>query len=176
MAMKRPHRRPRGRRAPIDAGLLEFLKDNAQFTYFATDREIRNGWAQIRDDLIASWAEERPGRRPRAWWQFEAKEMRQRLSGTGDAIFEALLPGHEVYYLGIPIRWLQPGYAGPAGAPIDPEDPPIFESEGAYLKRLDLLLPGERKRLAPDDFLPEFVAAEADPDIEDADGTPDEAA
>ena len=31
------------------------------------------------------------------------------------------------------------------------------ESEAAYLKRLNLLLPGEEKRLAPDDFTPEWI-------------------
>ena len=155
MATKRTHR-SRHHRAPLDADLLGFLKDNAQFAYFATDREIASGWAQIRDDLIARWAEERPGRRPRAWWRFDAKEMRQRLGGKGDAILEAL-PSQEVYHVGIPIRWRQPGYVGPAGTPVDPKDPPIFESEAEYLRRLDLLLPGELERLTPDDFTPEFV-------------------
>ena len=162
MITKRTNRRSRHHRAPVDTEVIEFLKDNAQFTYFATDQEIHSGWAQIRDDLIASWAEERPGTRPRAWWRFDAKEMRQRLSGTGDAVFEGLLPGHEVFYLGIPIRWILE--SSPAGAPVDPKDPPIFESEAEHLRRLGLLLPGERKRLSPDDFEPEFVAAEADPD------------
>ena len=167
MATKRT-RRPRHHRAPVDPEVIEFLKDNAEFTYFATDQEIRSGWDQMRDEILADWAKKRPGTRPRAWWRFDAKEMRQRLGGTGQAAFEVL--AHvEAYHLGIPTSWVEPRHAdlyGPdfAGVPIDPEDPPLYESQGTYLKRLGLLLPGERKRLSPDDFEPEFIASEADPD------------
>ena len=41
--------------------------------------------------------------------------------------------------------------------PVDPDDPPSFESQAAYLKRLGLLLPREEKRLTPDDFTPEWI-------------------
>jgi len=41
--------------------------------------------------------------------------------------------------------------------PVDPNDPPTFESQAAYLKRLGLLLPGEEKRLAPKAFAPERI-------------------
>ena len=40
---------------------------------------------------------------------------------------------------------------------VDPDDRPSFESQAAYLKRLKLLLPGEEKRLTPDDFTPEKI-------------------
>jgi hypothetical protein len=40
--------------------------------------------------------------------------------------------------------------------PVGPDAPPTVESEAAYLKRLGLLLPGEEKRLATDDFAPEI--------------------
>jgi hypothetical protein len=51
---------------------------------------------------------------------------------------------------GKPGRW-------PYGYALDPSDPPRFESEAAYLRRLKLLLPGEARRLRPRDFIPEAV-------------------
>jgi len=45
---------------------------------------------------------------------------------------------------------------------IDPTDPPVFESEAAYLKRLDLLLTGEEARLPADAFDDEVIGAEDD--------------
>ena len=44
-----------------------------------------------------------------------------------------------------------------AFAAVDPDDPPSFESQAAYLKRLGLLLHGEEKRLVPDDFAAERI-------------------
>ena len=51
-----------------------------------------------------------------------------------------------------------------AGVAPDPDDPPRFESEASYLRRLDLLLPDELKRLTEADFEPETIGAEAEPD------------
>ena len=44
------------------------------------------------------------------------------------------------------------------GVPFDPKDPPTFESEAAYLDRLKLLAPGERRRIPAADFEPVRVA------------------
>jgi hypothetical protein len=38
-------------------------------------------------------------------------------------------------------------------------NPPLFESEAAYLKRLGLLLPGEARRLGKMDYEPECICA-----------------
>jgi hypothetical protein len=53
-------------------------------------------------------------------------------------------------------RWY-PYKDNPPAVPVDPDDPPTFESQAAYLKRLKLLLPGEEKQLTPDDFTPEWI-------------------
>jgi hypothetical protein len=45
------------------------------------------------------------------------------------------------------------------GAPIDPHDPPQYESQASYLKRHGLFEAGEEKRLRPRDFKPEIVEA-----------------
>ena len=43
------------------------------------------------------------------------------------------------------------------GVAIDPADPPVFESQAAYLKRHGLFLRGEERRLPVDAFEPEVV-------------------
>jgi hypothetical protein len=55
------------------------------------------------------------------------------------------------------------------GVPIDPDDPPLYESQAAYLERHGLFLPGERRRLRKADFEPEPVLAEEVDDEERAD-------
>jgi hypothetical protein len=42
------------------------------------------------------------------------------------------------------------------GVAIDPNDPPIFESQASFLKRHGLLLAGEERR---SDFEPETISA-----------------
>lgn len=88
-------------------------------------------WRQHRAELLAEFVEEHPGRRPWAWWAFDAPGLR-RIVGGG------------------------PCSAGNAagcswGLPLvldaDPRRPPLVESEAAYLKRLRLLLPGELRRI-----------------------------
>ena len=187
-------RRARNRRAPLDPGLIRYLKDDegAKFPYFATDDEIRAAWNELRDSILADWTDRYPGTRPLHWWKFEAPEPRQRLGGTGSPAHEVLayVPEHA---FGIPVSWVSQWdadyYNGRArdvngqpigteyeeghfaGVPIDPEDQPLYESEPQYLQRLGLLLPGELERLSPADFEPEAV--EGDPD---EDEPPDQAA
>jgi hypothetical protein len=86
------------------------------------------------------------------------------------------------YHDGLPVRcvqaWMSSYYNGRSrdirGAPlgtnhkegdfngvaIDPNDPPVYESQARYLERHGLLLPGERQRLRKADFEPEAVAVE----------------
>ena len=45
-----------------------------------------------------------------------------------------------------------------SGKPIDPDNPPTYESQASYLDRLNLLSPGERRRLRKKDFKPEIVS------------------
>lgn len=106
------------------------------------------------------------------------REPRLRLGGVGTPTHEVLadLP---VFSFGIPLQWIDqpevdfycgrlcdvrgnivmPEYVGRefAGVPINPNDPPVFESSAVYLKRHGLFLPGEERRLTPADFEPETV-------------------
>lgn len=143
------------------------------FKYSQPD-ELRALWVQHRERIIQEYVSEYPGERPPRWWEFDAPEPRQRLGGSGTASQEVL--GHTPYFkFGIPAIWIttadiafymgrsrdinnQPAsqYGGRdfAGVAIDPEDPPVFESQAAYLKRLGLLLAGEGRR---SDYAPESV-------------------
>ena len=47
------------------------------------------------------------------------------------------------------------------GQAINPEDPPVYESEASYLERRGLLLPGDQARLSRADFEPEVLQVAA---------------
>jgi hypothetical protein len=110
-------------------------------------------------------------------------EPRKRIGGIGTPAHECLafVPSYD---RGIPDRWISAWdvsyYNGrstdihgkkigekyteghfPFDA-INRADPPVFESEASYLKRLDLLLPGEEARLSPSDFDDERIEEEDD--------------
>jgi hypothetical protein len=122
----------------------------------------------VGEQIVADWAQDNPGTRPLAWWRFDAPEPRKRLGGIGTAEHEVLATALWLIR-GIPASWLGAWMAENCrqasarrgevfeGVPIDPKFPPLYESEAAYLKRLDLLLPGEEKRLDLADFEPEAV-------------------
>jgi hypothetical protein len=119
---------------------------------------------------------------PGKYYDGKFAEPRQRLGGIGTPKHE-VLANVPAYDYGIPVHWVDDWEAayyngraldvhakrigteyrkgGFKGVPIDPNDPPIFESQAAYLGRHGLLLPGERKRLTAEDFEPEAVTAEA---------------
>jgi hypothetical protein len=110
----------------------------------------------------------------------QLSEPRKRLGGVGTPDYEVLAHAPQ-FEFGIPVSWVDQWdsdfYNGRAldddgdvietkysegdfaGEPVDPDDPPIFESQAAYLQRNNLLLPGERERLTEADFEPETVEA-----------------
>jgi hypothetical protein len=108
----------------------------------------------------------RPGTRPSCCWRFDAPEpdliagtdpemqafiyQRKRLGGKGTPSVGASLALGVPEYTGWKICL---GRTEPVCTRFDPNDPPQFESEAAYLERHGLLLPGERRRLRRDDFV-----------------------
>ncbi len=151
----------RDRRVPVPPGVIALLSDaepQDASEFFTTDPNLRIAWSRTRDTILAGWIEKSPGTRPRYWWECDAPELRRRLGGTGQ-------PAHEVSaYVeareyGIPTVWAMPsdGFDGIAG---DPADPPRFESEASYLRRLGLFLRGELERLTEDAFEPETIEVE----------------
>ncbi|MGR9372310.1 hypothetical protein [Rhizobium leguminosarum] len=139
-----------------------------EFKYFLHDDEILALWRGDGKRVIDAWIADYPGSRPDFWWRFDAPEPRRRLGGIGMPSWEALSVKPN-FRRGLPSTWIddrdvaifrdggcgrQPDPDWP-GIPKDPTDPPRFESEAAYLDRLGLFLPGERKRLSQVDFEPE---------------------
>ena len=140
------------------------------------ERQVHEAWDLAGESLLAEWIETRPGTRPPGWWKYDAPaEVRNRVSGTGT-------PAHEVlayaahFDRGVPVAWVEDWmvewYNGRARdvdgkligsgysegdfphVAYDPDDPPRFESEPTFLRRLELLLPGELERIPAEAFEP----------------------
>jgi hypothetical protein len=165
--MPRPQRPPRERRgAPIDDAIWLWLLDGNRpaddFELFLLDglgdkphSQLRRLWEDVGAAVVATFANLNPGKRPQAFWRLEAPEMRRRLGGHGTPA-SAVLAYVPAFVHGIPSDW------DDEECGFDPSDPPTYESQAAYLRRLKLLLPGESRRLKPADFEPERIEL-ADP-------------
>jgi hypothetical protein len=134
-----------------DAAYL-FDEDAPGFAGFLV-RRARRGltdtaelWAANRDDVLREWIRDYPGTRPYAWWQHDAPEPRRRIGGSG-------LVRNERHAYGLPTDadWRV----------VDPNNPPSFESQAAYLDRHGLLSDAEHRRLTPADFEPVTVRLDA---------------
>ena len=184
--MPRKRRNPKVRRAEIHPDMLAILSDCAPdnpFAQFAAEPELLAAWTEARDEILEEWTADTPGTRPSFWWKFDAPrlpvgtfegcshdgklpEPRLRLGGIGTPSHERL--DYTPYYsFGIPSSWITRGDvksygAKTTGPAIDPEDPPRYESQSSYLNRLNLLLPGEKRRLRKADFEPELIEADSD--------------
>jgi hypothetical protein len=117
-------------------------------------------WQLHRDVILAVHVKENPGIRPALWWEYDCPRLpigtfpgffvdgklpqpRKRLGGTGTAAYECRAVKPSFSY-GIPDIWVG----------INQDDPPVFESQAAFLKRHGMFLPGEEKR---SDFEPETI-------------------
>jgi len=158
-----PTRRLRVQRAEIDPSLWAALNDEPlpadgnPFTALdIPDYDAMQPlWREHRAAILARWIQTKSGTRPKYWWWFDAPrlapaklgrwaatvdaprliEPRRLLRGSGKPLHEALLvtPAHNY---GIPV-WFG-----------DPDNPPVFESQHAYLKRHGLQHPAERRPIA----------------------------
>lgn len=130
--------------------------------------EMKKAWESYREQIIADWIRQNPCSRPWAWWEFDAPEPRRRIGGIGTPDFECL--AYKPHYeRGIPSGWItQDDFDtfGPdlKGIPFDRRDPPTFESETAYLNRLNFLTPAEKVHLRkhPELMEPEKIEFEED--------------
>ena len=112
-----------------DDDLLLLLADGTpeecenEFAQFVMRDVAAALWAEHGDAILASWIRHSPGCRPWAFWAFEAPGPRRLLSGKGRPVWGGL-------------AW---------GIPASPWEggTPKFESQGEFLARHDLLLPGE---------------------------------
>jgi hypothetical protein len=132
----------------------------------APDRrfDLKEFWLAHRETIVAEHVAERPGTRPTRWWDFEAPERRQRVGGVGSTWQDVYdwdrgIPVRRVWYRLGDLNWHQ-GMRSRGLTPMDPLDPPKFESEAAYLRRLGLFIAGEEERLSEADFAPEVIDTE----------------
>lgn len=138
-------------------------KDQANLTSLGLSQSEL--WDRYGADVLAWWTQARPGTRPSLWWKFRAPEVRLRLGGSGEP--DALRDMR----LGVPTVWSRPvrgDYQGGREVTYDVDDPPTFESQAAYLRRLLLLLPSERRQLTPADYRPQPITEILGHDKEDA--------
>ena len=167
----------------LSDGLLG-QEENRLVKFALTPESLQALWKENRDFILREYAEQRPGTRPQTWWDFDSPaKVRNRLGGVGDPAHEHLAYV-EHYVCGIPDLWITQDdvdmYNGRQktidgepitchgawleghfkGRAIDLENPPRYESQAAFLKRLDLLLPGEEQRLSEADFEPEVILPE----------------
>jgi hypothetical protein len=112
-------------------------------------------WSAERDAVLREWVREHPGTRPSHWWRYDSPEPRRRVGGSGMTASEAIPGSPDTEFRGLPGRWFTASCAYfrartnmpqplPHAIPYDEKNPPLFESEGVYLERLELLQPGER--------------------------------
>jgi hypothetical protein len=145
-----------------------------QEVWFAIRDELLPEWIRERPGTRPSWwyecdrdcpriSAEDIARRGWEGWFFVKRlpDLRRRLGGVGDPMFEhlALVPQ---LYRAMPIHFVRQSDVDEfseegedfTGKPIDPKNPPIYESEAAYLRRHGLLTADEKRRLKRSDFKP----------------------
>lgn len=159
-------RRVDKRREDIPAEAVDWLTGGAgePWVYFQTADDLAELWAEHGAAVINDHVGDAPGTRPVRWWTYSAPEPRRRLGGVGTPSHEVLAHVVSLEW-GVPASWITPfdigyydfGDIQSGVSALSPRFPPLFESEAAYLDRLNLLLPGERRRLGPGDFKPESV-------------------
>ena len=115
--MPRKRRNPKTRCAEVPDLIRKYFREEIRHTFFYGNAEIAGAWAQIGDEVVADWVRDKPGTRPAIWWRLSAPEPGR----TSDGFARETLD--------IPIA------------------PPSPAQQTAFLRRYDLLLPGEAKRL-----------------------------
>jgi hypothetical protein len=166
-------RRKSKRREPTPAWIFDYFETGVclaedKFAVFDLNPKY---WGEISVELLESYLRAHPGMRPWKWWVEEApapelveqgkglepvKVMRRQVGGSGS------LTGNPELHFGVP------GWVNGFDPPL-PDDPPLFESQGAFLRRHDLLSPIEKRRLRKKDFGPESIALGYDKPIEPLD-------
>jgi hypothetical protein len=154
-------RRTDKRRGELSGDALAWLEDRpCGFFKFKGDDYLANLWKTHGDAVVAEHVEDFPGTRPARWWEYdsprsplgtypgagydgELPQPRARMGGTGTPAYEVKCFKPSFSY-GIPNTWVG----------IDEDDPPVFESQAAYLKRHGFLFASEERRA---EFEPETV-------------------
>jgi hypothetical protein len=118
------------------------------------DREEgRDLWDGHRTEILSAWLMKNPGRRPWAWWKFEATEPRRLLVDGAPLVPPPpwLVNSWPVAFGVIPMHHLEA---------VRTADVVELESQAGYLRRLGLLTAAERARLTEADYAWERLADE----------------
>jgi hypothetical protein len=150
----RPFRLQREKRSNIAMMRWLLTGQHSAWYYIFRKRPCEEIWAEHCDAVVQHHIRRDPGSRPRLWWWYSAPEPRQRLGGIGSPLHEVC--NHRApFEYGVPSAWRFAGdHMDACGVPLSADDPPIYESEASYLKRLGLFVSGERKRIHRVDFSP----------------------
>jgi hypothetical protein len=111
-------------------------------------------WEQHRDAVVLHHIKRHPGTRPKMWWRLSSPGPRRRVGGIGTPLHECGGAWAALYEYGVPMDWKTSEHNRLGGVPISADDPPLFESEAAFLCRHNLLLRGERSRLSRRSYQP----------------------
>jgi hypothetical protein len=103
--------------------------DSVYTVHALTGEELRAACIEHRAAIVSDWIRHSPGTRPSAWWRFDSPEPRRLLSGEGGTWPACRWS----FAFGLPTVWR-------CGEPT-------FETQSAYLRRLQLRLPGERRAI-----------------------------
>lgn len=116
-----------------------YLWEAATECCFADERALIPAWEAARGELLPRFIQDNPGRRPFAWWEFDCTTGPRR--GAGGTGFSADVKYGPSLAFGVPDpgNWWQG---------VAPGDPPLFESQAAYLQRHGLLNEAEKRWLA----------------------------
>src|SRR5262245_38380190 len=135
--------------------LLAGQRSSWYYLELGTDADAQRAfWEQHRDAVVAHHVKRHPGTRPKQWWVFDSVGPRRRVGGIGTPLHECSSYVLNLEY-GVPTDWRTAGdYLLRAGTPISDTDPPLYESEAAYLRRHDLFRRGERSRLSRRSYEP----------------------
>lgn len=166
-------RRARREGPTLKLGYWELLNDlpppegTNQFAVIDWNRVSQPLWIIYGARITERFAQRTPGTRPSRWWLYTAPRIQGPLlakfreEGFGEWVESYTLWRDRVGGQGTPARCP----ASRLGLPVawwaddfDPADPPIFESQAAFLKRHGLLLPGERPPRSA--FTPEALPAD----------------
>jgi hypothetical protein len=147
-----------------DAGLPPDASDHDWHCYhYIYPPHLAAGWREHGAEVLARWIARRPGTRPSCWWKLDAprisREFIERCPEWGEQVLaECHVPRLRVAGDGERIErnpYVECGFPTSWWTRVNAGDPPRFESQAAYLRRLKLLAPGEAQRLKAADFEPE---------------------
>ena len=99
---------------------------------------LRDKWETLKEGIMADWIDRHHCTRPFAWYEFESTGPRLMIGGHGRTMTKKYAAWKPYFNKGIPASWSE----------IEPDNPPLFESEAVFLQRNGLLSESEKRYLS----------------------------